>query len=100
MSEGSGDKNKVWISVGRTINTGNYESIRVDAGYGKILDEGQSATEGFKEVEAEVLSYFDELLQAVLNPRTQVRERKPKTRDRKRPQILEDENTTIDPEEY
>ena len=33
--------NRVYISVARTINMGNYESIRVEYGQGRTVDDGQ-----------------------------------------------------------
>jgi len=33
--------NRVYISVAHTINMGNYESIRVEYGQGRTVDDGQ-----------------------------------------------------------
>lgn len=29
------DPDKVWITVSETINTGNYESVKIEAGYSR-----------------------------------------------------------------
>lgn len=31
----SSDSQKIWITVSNTINTGNYNSVKIDAGYTK-----------------------------------------------------------------
>lgn len=34
--------NRVFVSVGKTINIGNYESIRVEYGEGRIVQDGDT----------------------------------------------------------
>lgn len=35
--EGENKENKVWVTISRTINLGNYESIKIDAGLSQTV---------------------------------------------------------------
>lgn len=58
--------NRVFFSIGKTINIGNYESIRVEVGQGMAVDDGDfdkarnvcidEATDAIKEIVAMVES--------------------------------------------
>ncbi|MAF59644.1 hypothetical protein CL631_02225 [bacterium] len=39
---------EVWVSVGLTLNLGNYESARLDAGMTVPIEEGEEYEDGFK----------------------------------------------------
>ena len=47
MSKPRGTK-EVWVSVGLTLNLGNYESARLDAGMSVPLEEGEDYDNAFK----------------------------------------------------
>jgi len=32
------EENKVWVTISETINTGNYNSVKVEAGYSKTYN--------------------------------------------------------------
>jgi len=54
------DGNRVFIAIGKTINIGNYESVRLEVGQGKVVPDGDF--EGAKqECIREVLSTVKEL---------------------------------------
>lgn len=36
------DEDKIWITVSHTINTGNYESIKIETGFSRTITEGES----------------------------------------------------------
>lgn len=40
---------KVWVTVSETINIGNYESIKIDAGYSKTYSAKENPEELIKE---------------------------------------------------
>lgn len=39
MKELKNDENKVWVTVAHTINLGNYESVKIEAGYSQTFME-------------------------------------------------------------
>jgi len=47
MSKPTG-RNEVWVSVGLTLNLGNYESARLDAGMSVPIEEGETENQAFK----------------------------------------------------
>lgn len=55
--------NRVFISIGKTINIGNYESIRIEAGQGMVVE--NSMESGFEDAKqvciSEVRKTLDEL---------------------------------------
>jgi hypothetical protein len=57
---------RVHVSIARTINTGNYESIKVSAGIGfDISDkvkEDEAFDEAFEEVTKQLLNFEDKVL--------------------------------------
>lgn len=38
-------RNEIWASIGLTINTGNYNSLRIDAGRRVSVVEGEDSSE-------------------------------------------------------
>ena len=48
------DGNMVWYSVGQTLNTGQYESVRLDVGEQRVVAEGEDADEVFEELRGAV----------------------------------------------
>ena len=58
------DGNRVFIAIGKTINVGNYESVRIEVGQGKVVPGGDF--EGAKQAcIQEVLSTMRELVEMV-----------------------------------
>ncbi len=53
--------NRVFISVARTINLGNYESIRVEYGAGKSLEKGETREQAKNILWVEVLQSISEM---------------------------------------
>jgi len=41
--------NRVFVSVAKTINLGNYESLRLEFGMGKTLEDGDKYSECFED---------------------------------------------------
>lgn len=39
------DQDKVWVTVSMTINTGNFENIKIEAGESKTIQEGEDPAE-------------------------------------------------------
>ena len=59
MSKPRGTK-EVWVSVGLTLNLGNYESARLDAGMSIPLEEGQDYDTAFDKAWENVLKEIGE----------------------------------------
>ena len=38
----SNDEPKVWVTISETINTGNYQSVKIEAGYSKMYKEKEN----------------------------------------------------------
>ena len=65
--------NRVWCAIAKTINIGNYESVRVEAGRSREVEDGQDFEEIKDQVTQEVLSDASELIKTVeviLKPKT------------------------------
>jgi hypothetical protein len=50
-----GEAQKIWITVSNTINTGNYNSVKVDAGYTKAYTDNDNPIEMIEAGVAELL---------------------------------------------
>jgi hypothetical protein len=48
------EEDKVWITISRTINLGNYESIKIDAGMSQTIQKGFDPDELLLEVSQSV----------------------------------------------
>jgi len=48
------DENQVWYSMARTINTGNYESLKFEIGESRAVDEDDDSEEVYKEIRKDV----------------------------------------------
>lgn len=44
------DADRVWVTVSYTINTGNYESIKIDAGYSEAYTSDEEPAEKIDEM--------------------------------------------------
>lgn len=58
MQKGGDNSEQVFVAIGKTINIGNYESVRIDVGVVRSLTEGQS----FEDLKGDVASEAFELL--------------------------------------
>jgi len=67
-------EDKVWATIDRTINLGNYESLKISAGMSRTLKENDEAAEILSDVADEV---FQELS-------AKIREYKNKSLNRKK----------------
>jgi hypothetical protein len=47
-------KDRVQVSVGKTINCGNFESIRIDATFASDVRKGEELKDAWERVESEV----------------------------------------------
>lgn len=50
-----GESQKIWITVSNTINTGNYNSVKVDAGYTKAYTDNDNPVEMIEDGVVELL---------------------------------------------
>ena len=58
-------RDRVEISIGRTIPMGNYESIRMDVGFGSDVRKGETLDDAFKRVVEKVESKIEELCEPI-----------------------------------
>jgi len=49
-------KQKLWITISETINTGNYNSVKIEAGYSKSYEEPQDPIKMIAEGTDELLA--------------------------------------------
>jgi len=61
-----GEAPQVWYAVSRTINTGNYESVRVECGGSMPVPAGEDGDEVFGELQEEVESRLNDKVDEVL----------------------------------
>lgn len=45
------DEDKIWVTITRKVNLGNYESAEIQAGYSQTIKEGEDPLELIKEAE-------------------------------------------------
>lgn len=57
--------NRVFVSVGKTINIGNYESVRVEYGEGRTVQDGSVFSNERIKVFEEVMNGIQELIPMV-----------------------------------
>jgi hypothetical protein len=61
MQKANTDGEQVFIAIGKTVNVGNYESVRIDVGIVRALADGQS----FDDLKGDVASEVFELLMSL-----------------------------------
>jgi len=54
------DNDKVWVTITRTINTGNYENIKIDAGYSKTYSGKDDPIEIMDEMSNQIMELLNE----------------------------------------
>jgi len=59
--------NRVFVSVGKTINIGNYESVRVEYGEGRTVQDGENLNSVRELVIDRVITGVQELIPIVEN---------------------------------
>lgn len=59
--------NRVFVSVGKTINIGNYESVRVEYGEGRTVQDGENFVDVGNECLDKVLEGIQEMIPMVEN---------------------------------
>jgi len=57
--------NRVWVSLSKTINIGNYESVRAEVGRGRQVDNNTSHDEVYEVLKEEVLTDLADLVETV-----------------------------------
>jgi len=57
--------NRVFVSMAKTINIGNYESIRVEYGFGRVVSDGQRFDEVRRECEEDVVGCLHSMVEVV-----------------------------------
>lgn len=57
----AGRVREVTLSVGRTVNMGNYESLRLDLSAVAVIAEGGSITQAVETLSAELVAALDRL---------------------------------------
>lgn len=53
------DGDKVWVTVTRVANLGNFESYKIEAGYSKTIQAGDNPMELMREMEAEIAPFVN-----------------------------------------
>ena len=53
------DEDKVWVTVMRNVNLGNYESYKVEAGYSRTIKTDENPMELLREMEAELAPFVN-----------------------------------------
>ena len=59
--------NRVFVSMAKTINLGNYESLRVEFGVGRTVNDGQVFEDVLSACKLEVGKNLNEMIQIVKN---------------------------------
>lgn len=57
--------NRVFVSVGKTINIGNYESMKVEYGTGRTVNDGQKFSEVADLCKADAANSLKEMIRMV-----------------------------------
>lgn len=65
ISSGQNDGNRIYVSVAKTINVGNYESLRVECGRGRTVQAGMSFDQVVKNTRVEVVKDLQEMITIV-----------------------------------
>ena len=58
-NELTNDGDKVWVTVMRNVNLGNYESYKVEAGYSRTIKTDENPMELLREMEAELAPFVN-----------------------------------------
>lgn len=69
FQENSLSGNRIWCAMSKTINIGNYESLRAECGRGRIVPEGDDFDEAMAALKEEVLvdtAEFVDIIESVL----------------------------------
>ena len=53
------DGDKVWVTISRNVNLGNYESYKLDAGFSRTIKIGENPMELIAEMEAELAPFVN-----------------------------------------
>lgn len=56
---------RVFLAIGKTVNVGNFESVRVDYGESAIVNPGEDAEEVREGLKRTVSSEFEKILEVV-----------------------------------
>ena len=71
-------EDKVWVTITRTINLGNYENIKVEAGMSQTLKAEEDPTELISDLSNRV---FEEVLACSKRYKKKLKQKKPKRDD-------------------
>lgn len=64
------DGDKVWITISRNVNLGNYESYKLDAGFSRTIQDGEDPMELLAEAEAELSVFVNKKARVLKKKRT------------------------------
>ena len=53
------DADKVWVTISRDVNLGNYESYKLDAGFSRTIKTGENPMELISEMESELAPFVN-----------------------------------------
>ena len=53
------DGDKVWVTISRNVNLGNYESYKLDAGFSRTIKTGENQMDLIIEMEAELAPFVN-----------------------------------------
>lgn len=53
------DGDKVWVTISRTVQVGNYEPYRLEAGYSQTLKNDENPMEKIAEIEEELSEFVN-----------------------------------------
>jgi len=59
MKELKNDEDKVWLTITRKVNLGNYESYDVQAGYSVTVKEGENPMDLLEQMETELQPFVN-----------------------------------------
>ncbi len=62
-------KRRLSVSIGRTVNLGNYNSIKMDATYSAVIKDDEDVEEMYGEFEEIVIDQLDSMLEDALERR-------------------------------
>jgi len=57
--------NRVWVLIAKTVNLGNYESMRIEWGEGRTIDDEQDREQVRRKLVDDVLTNLMELISVV-----------------------------------
>jgi len=67
------EEDRVWVTVSRTVNLGNYESHKIEAGYSQSIKEDEEPMELIQKAEAELTPFVQKRSIIVKNKKRKIK---------------------------